>query len=335
MAVIKHIASKNADYGESERYLIFQHNEYTQKPILDDEGHMILRDEYYLDGLNCDPFTFASECQELNSYYHKNKNFNEIKSHHYIISFDPKDKEECGLTGERAQQLGLTFAKKNFPGHQALVCTHTDGHNESGNIHVHIVINSLRKYDVPQEPYMEFDCESKAGYKHHLSTAYLAHLKQDVMDMCQKEGLHQVDLLTPAERKITEKEYWAQRRGHQRRLAIKQRNSFSGMLLMMLQAPPSHQKSLPKSLMKNIISSSRSAEIGTAIFIQAEKNISLDEISEHDMKRIFYYRHLRKMQNHSLIGKWKLKNRKLQLLQKIYRQHFLLILPIFLYHSFS
>ena len=216
VAVIKHIASKNADYGEAERYLIFQHNEYTQKPILDDEGHMILRDEYYLDGLNCDPFTFASECQELNSYYHKNKNFNEIKSHHYIISFDPKDRDECGLTGERAQQLGLTFAKKNFPGHQALVCTHTDGHNESGNIHVHIVINSLRKYDVPQEPYMEFDCESKAGYKHHLSTAYLAHLKQDVMDMCQKEGLHQVDLLSPAERKITEKEYWAQRRGQEK-----------------------------------------------------------------------------------------------------------------------
>ena len=216
MAVIKHIASKNADYGESERYLIFQHNEYTQKPVLDENGHMILRDEYYLDGLNCDPFTFASECQELNSYYHKNQNFNEIKSHHYIISFDPKDRDECGLTGERAQQLGLTFAKKNFPGHQALICTHTDGHNESGNIHVHIVINSIRKYDVPEEPFMEYACESKAGYKHHLSTAYLAHLKQEVMDMCQKEGLHQVDLLTPAERKITEKEYWAQRRGQKK-----------------------------------------------------------------------------------------------------------------------
>ena len=216
MAVIKHIASKNADYGESERYLIFQHNEYTQKPVLDENGHMILRDEYYLDGLNCDPFTFASECQELNSYYHKNQNFNEIKSHHYIISFDPKDRDECGLTGERAQQLGLTFAKKNFPGHQALICTHTDGHNESGNIHVHIVINSIRKYDVPEEPFMEYACESKAGYKHHLSTAYLNHLKQEVMDMCQKEGLHQVDLLTPAERKITEKEYWTQRRGQEK-----------------------------------------------------------------------------------------------------------------------
>ena len=216
VAVIKHIASKNADYGESERYLIFQHNEYTQKPVLDENGHMILRDEYYLDGLNCDPFTFASECQELNSYYHKNQNFNEIKSHHYIISFDPKDRDECRLTGERAQQLGLTFAKKNFPGHQALICTHTDGHNKSGNIHIHIVINSIQKYDVPEEPFMEYACESKAGYKHHLSTAYLAHLKQEVMDMCKKEGLHQVDLLTPAERKITEKEYWAQRRGQEK-----------------------------------------------------------------------------------------------------------------------
>ena len=216
VAVIKHIASKNADYGESERYLIFQHNEYTQKPVLDENGHMILRDEYYLDGLNCDPFTFASECQELNSYYHKNQNFNEIKSHHYIISFDPKDRDECGLTGERAQQLGLTFAKKNFPGHQALICTHTDGHNKSGNIHIHIVINSIQKYDVPEEPFMEYACESKAGYKHHLSTAYLNHLKQEVMDMCQKEGLHQVDLLTPAERQITEKEYWAQRRGQEK-----------------------------------------------------------------------------------------------------------------------
>ena len=229
MAVIKHIANKNSNYGESERYLIFQHNEYTQKPILDEEGHMILREEYYLDGLNCDPFSFASECQELNSYYHKNKNFNEIKSHHYIISFDPKDRDECGLTGERAQQLGLTFAKKNFPGHQALVCTHTDGHNESGNIHVHIVINSLRKYDIPQEPYMEFDCEAKAGYKHHLSTAYLIHLKQEVMDMCKKEGLHQVDLLTPAERKITEKEYWAQRRGQEKLDKLNQKMKEDGI----------------------------------------------------------------------------------------------------------
>ena len=213
MAILKHIASKNADYGEAERYLIFQHDEYTQKPILDENGHMLIREEYYLDGINCDPFTFAAECQETNAYFHKNQSYNDIKSHHYIISFDPKDRDEHGLTGELAQQLGVEYAKENFPGHQALVCTHTDGHNGSGNIHVHIVINSIRKYDTKPQPYMEFDRDSKAGYKHHLSDRYRIYLKQKVMDMCTANGLNQVDLLTPAERKISEKEYWAKRRG--------------------------------------------------------------------------------------------------------------------------
>lgn len=216
MAILKHIASKNADYGEAERYLIFQHDEYTQKPILDENGHMLIREEYYLDGINCDPFTFAAECQETNAYFHKNQSYNEIKSHHYIISFDPKDRDEHGLTGELAQQLGVEYAKENFPGHQALVCTHTDGHNGSGNIHVHIVINSIRKYDTEPQPYMEFDRDSKAGYKHHLSDRYRIYLKQKVMDMCTANGLNQVDLLTPSERKISEKEYWAKRRGQKK-----------------------------------------------------------------------------------------------------------------------
>ena len=216
MAILKHISSKNADYGEAERYLIFQHDEYTQKPILDENGHMLIREEYYLDGINCDPFTFAAECQETNAYFHKNQSYNDIKSHHYIISFDPKDRDEHGLTGELAQQLGVEYAKENFPGHQALVCTHTDGHNGSGNIHVHIVINSIRKYDTKPQPYMEFDRDSKAGYKHHLSDRYRIYLKQKVMDMCTANGLNQVDLLTPAERKISEKEYWAKRRGQKK-----------------------------------------------------------------------------------------------------------------------
>ena len=216
MAILKHISSKNADYGEAERYLIFQHDEYTQKPILDENGHMLIREEYYLDGINCDPFTFDAECRETNAFFHKNQSFNEIKSHHYIISFDPKDQEEHGLTGEQAQKLGVEYAKENFPGHQALVCTHTDGHNGSGNIHVHIVINSIRKYDTKPQPYMEFDRDSKAGYKHHLSDRYRIYLKQKVMDMCHSNGLNQVDLLTPAERKISEKEYWAKRRGQKK-----------------------------------------------------------------------------------------------------------------------
>ena len=107
----------------------------------------------------------------------------------------------------------MEFASKNFPGHQALVCTHTDGHNHSGNIHVHIIINSLRKLDVEPQPFMERTCNSRAGYKHHLTKDYLKYLQQSLMDICQCENLYQVDLRSPASKKITEKEYWASRKG--------------------------------------------------------------------------------------------------------------------------
>lgn len=70
---------------------------------------------------------------------------------------------------------------------------------------MHIVINSVRKYNTEPQPYMEFDRDSKAGYKHHLSDRYRIYLKQKVMDMCRSNGLNQVDLLNPAEKKISEK----------------------------------------------------------------------------------------------------------------------------------
>lgn len=216
MAILKHIASKNANYGEAQRYLLFQYDEHTKKPILDKNGELIPRKEYYIDGINCDPFSFDLECKELNAQYHKNQNFDEIKSHHYILSFDPKDAEEHGLTGEKAQQLGLEYAQKNFPGHQALVCTHTDGNNESGNIHVHIVINSLRKYNVEHQTFMERPCDARAGYKHHLTPSYLIYLKRSLMHICHREHLHQVDLLSPVEKKITDREYRAKHTGQKK-----------------------------------------------------------------------------------------------------------------------
>lgn len=230
MAILKHIASKNADYGESQRYLMFQYNEDTMKPILDENGRLIPRDEYYLDGINCDPFSFDMECKELNAQYNKNHSFDEIKSHHYILSFDPRDMTENGLTGEWAQQLGLEYARNNFPGHQTLVCTHTDGHNESGNIHVHIVINSLRKYDVDRQDFMERPCDSCAGYKHHLTKDYLSYLKQDVMNLCLREHLHQVDLLSPAEKKVNDREYHARRRGQKKMDKLNQKMLADGIL---------------------------------------------------------------------------------------------------------
>ena len=216
MAILKHIASKNANYAEIQRYLMFEHDEDTNKPILNENGELIPRKGYIMDGINCDSFTFDMECRELNALYRKNESYDEIKSHHYIISFDPKDTDENGLTGERAQKLGMEYARKNFSGHQTLVCTHMDGHNKSGNIHVHIVINSLRKYDVERQGFMDRACDSRAGYKHHLSKDYLIHLKQSLMDLCHREHLHQVDLLAPAEKKITDREYHVGQRGQKK-----------------------------------------------------------------------------------------------------------------------
>ena len=51
MAILKHITSKNADYGEAQRYLMFQYDEAAMKPVLDESGRMIPREEYYLDGI--------------------------------------------------------------------------------------------------------------------------------------------------------------------------------------------------------------------------------------------------------------------------------------------
>lgn len=212
MAILKHIVSKSSNYGAALEYLIFKHDELRKAPILDQKGNRIMRDEFYLDGLNCEPYSFDAACQQLNREYQKNKNKNEIKSHHYIISFDPRDSTENCLTGKRAQELGLEYAKANFPGHQALVCTHMDGHNGSGNIHVHIVINSLRKLDVPKQPFMERPIDCKAWYKHHVTNEYLKHLQKSLMDLCRREFLHQVDLLSPSRTGVTEAEYWAQRR---------------------------------------------------------------------------------------------------------------------------
>lgn len=213
MAILKHIAIKNAHYDAALDYLTMQHDEFTMKPVLGEDGRQLPREEYLIDGINCDPYTFAMECEAVNARFQKNQNRSDVKAHHYIISFDPRDKDENGLTLETAQSLALAFAKKNFPGHQAVVCAHPDGHNSAGNIHVHIVINSVRALDVKMQDFMERACDAKAGYKHHVTDKLLSYLKQETMTICQENSLYQVDLLNPAKVRITDREYWAEKRG--------------------------------------------------------------------------------------------------------------------------
>ena len=222
MATLKHINSKNADYGAAEQYLLFEHDEFTMKPVLDETGRLIPREDYRLSTLNCDGEDFAVACMRANLRYGKNQQREDVKSHHYIISFDPRDGTDNGLTVDRAQELGEQFCKEHFPGHQALICTHPDGHNHSGNIHVHIVINSLRIYEVPLLPYMDRPADTREGCKHRCTNAAMEYFKSEVMEMCHREGLYQIDLLNGSKERITEREYWAAKKGQ---LALDKENA--------------------------------------------------------------------------------------------------------------
>ena len=222
MATFKHISSKNADYGAAEAYLTFEHDEFTMKPTLDENGRLIPREDYRISALNCGGEDFAVSCMRANLRYEKNQKREEVKSHHYIISFDPRDGTDNSLTVDRAQELGEQFCKAHFPGHQALICTHPDGHNHSGNIHVHIVINSLRIYEVPLLPYMDRPADTREGCKHRCTNAAMEYFKSEVMEMCHREGLYQIDLLSGSKERITEREYWAAKKGQ---LALDKENA--------------------------------------------------------------------------------------------------------------
>ena len=222
MAILKHISSKNADYGAAEAYLTFQHDEFSMKPTRDENGRLMPREDYRISSLNCGGEDFAVACMRSNLRYGKNQKREDVKSHHYIISFDPRDGTDNGLTVDRAQQLGEQFCADHFPGHQALICTHPDGHNHTENIHVHIVINSLRIADVPMLPHMDRPADRKAGMKHRCTDAAMEYFKAEVMEMCHREGLYQIDLLHGSKERITDREYWAQKKGQ---LALDKENA--------------------------------------------------------------------------------------------------------------
>ena len=222
LATFKHISSKNADYGAAEAYLTFEHDEFTMKPTLDENGRLVPREGYRLATLNCGEEDFAVACLHSNLRYGKNQKREDVKSHHYIISFDPRDGTDNGLTVDKAQSLGEEFCNEHFPGHQAIVCTHPDGHNHSGNIHVHIVINSLRIEAVPLLPYMDRPADTKCGMKHRCTDAAMEYFKSEVMEMCHRENLYQIDLLHGSKNRVTEREYWAQKKGQ---LALDKENA--------------------------------------------------------------------------------------------------------------
>ena len=128
-----------------------------------------------------------------NLRYGKNQKREDVKSHHYIISFDPRDGPDNGLTVDRAQELGEKFCAEHFPGHQALVCTHPDGHSHTENIHVHTELDGL-KTELPGkwEYYIDrLSCHiasSGRKYKSHAATIF-KWAQEDAAKKAPKKGI--------------------------------------------------------------------------------------------------------------------------------------------------
>ena len=162
MAILKHLAVHNADYHAFITYVLFQHDSHA-RPIYDHNHVKKLRENYLIDAINTTPWTYNLDCQRSNRQWKKNREEREVKQHHFILSFDPKD-VECGLTMEKAQALGMEFARKHFSGHDKCI----------------------------------------------------RYLKSEVEKLCRENGLHQVELNKPAKQKITDKEYYAEKRGQER-----------------------------------------------------------------------------------------------------------------------
>lgn len=214
MAILKHFNVKNKDYSATVRYCVFQHDDHA-RPLRDNQGHYILRENYLIDGINCCPLSYDIECRSSNRQWEKNLNENDIRQHHFIISFEPSD-IEYGLTVEKAQELGMEFAQNYFAGHQCIVATHADGNNHSQNIHCHISINSLRIHNLPKLPsYTNFERDRLAGYKFHPTDKCMRYLKEQLMELCRSNGLGQVELNKPAKKRVTDQEYWAEKRGQE------------------------------------------------------------------------------------------------------------------------
>ena len=97
MAILKHVPSHNPKYSAVIDYLTKEHDENTGKALLDEHGQMVDRDEYLIEGINCTPDNFAELCVKDCIRFKANRKESDIKTHQYILSFDPQDAEK-GLT---------------------------------------------------------------------------------------------------------------------------------------------------------------------------------------------------------------------------------------------
>lgn len=230
MALITHlIAIKNRLYSASTEYLTKQHDEITNgrgqivkyEPIYDENGMLKERENYavtYLksDGSKGNLDDWSKDCNETNAKFHKNQNENDIKAHHFVMSF-PRSDYDNGLTVEEAQKIAEAYCREHFKGHQCLIATHGDQIDNppgEGNIHCHIVVNSVREREIEKQDYMTRCADGEtikpsqyeAGGKLVNSNRHQEWLMQGVSEYEKKYNLVQEDYAGKAHENKVKKE---------------------------------------------------------------------------------------------------------------------------------
>jgi len=152
-----------------------------EKTLLKDEGYQLIT------GQNCCAETALSEFTATKARYKKN---DQTQFYHYTQSF----KVGLDISPQKAHEIALEFAQKNYPDYEVLVATHTD----APHLHSHIIINSV---------------SFEHGKKLHQPPNTLRTLRQSSDEICMAHGFEVLPTYTFGRSKTPSR---AQRRAHQR-----------------------------------------------------------------------------------------------------------------------
>ena len=206
MAIVKHRSSKNAEYDSVYSYLRYEHERHEGNgrvwytPVLDEYGLLQERADCLMAAFNShghpiDPADWASACIRTNFRHQKNRSKEDRKNHTYIISLPESDRPL--ITKEGLLELAQKMSKEFFRRYEVLIAVHMD---EKKNPHFHLVINSVRAEERPEQDWMMTDqfgqvlpCETMSGGKHQDSTQLRRALNDWVLAQCREKGLFAQD----------------------------------------------------------------------------------------------------------------------------------------------
>lgn len=138
-------------------------------------------------GINCIGENAYAEFMTTKAVYHKETGVN---FYHFSQSFSPEEK----ITPEQVHEVGIEFAKRAWPGHEVLVCTHMD----EPHLHSNFVVNSVN---------------FENGSKIHFTPNSLKVLRDISDEICISHGFSVLPPYEKGGRSISTREYRAAEKG--------------------------------------------------------------------------------------------------------------------------